>query len=545
MNILQNNPYRMLGVFANTSVKERVASLNKMKAYLMVGKTISFPLDISQYLHSIDRTTDSVLDANSKLTLPIDQIHYAQFWFVKSTVEDEIAFNYLFSGNMDKAVEIWSKLDGVSSIQNRIVCELIKRNFQKALLCAEELYGNSDKIKEFITLILRNNTNIVSSKELVFYFLDKILDEMSADYMLKCISNSEWKNYIIDKVSKPLIDKIENAVSVSKHSLGQSASERLKSGKLLQKNTKSKLLYLKSLLSECNSKYQMIADKLATNILDCSIDYFNHAQDYDAPGNAFELASYAMSIAVGKLVKDRCKTNLDTIKQRIDNLPPAEIFSDYSSINQILQEYSQLPHIIYNAMPLLHKTKPYLESIRAKLGNRNEFYSYISTQVVITAMNFMIEDLNTTLNCSDIRLIKNTLKNATILLKLVDNFDMDENYRLEYYNISKARIEKLCGVNMASPILSYVAVLVLIALTIFVAYMLDNGGVSYFVYASVISILSFLYPSYERSNYDGWNFFEEVSSFGFISLIFILLFIPLVIHYWIYKGIKFLISIFF
>lgn len=48
MNILQNNPYRMLGVFANTSVKERVASLNKMKAYLMVGKTISFPSDISQ-----------------------------------------------------------------------------------------------------------------------------------------------------------------------------------------------------------------------------------------------------------------------------------------------------------------------------------------------------------------------------------------------------------------------------------------------------------------------------------------------------------------
>lgn len=543
MNILQNNPYRMLGVFANTSVKERVASLNKMKAYLMVGKTISFPSDISQYLHSIDRTTDSVLDANSKLTLPIDQIHYAQFWFVKSTVEDEIAFNYLFSGNMDKAVEIWSKLDGVSSIQNRIVCELIKRNFQKALLCAEELYGNSDKIKEFITLILRNNTNIVSSKELVFYFLDKILDEMSADYMLKCISNSEWKNYIIDKVSKPLIDKIENAVSVSKHSLGQSASERLKSGKLLQKNTKSKLLYLKSLLSECNSKYQMIADKLATNILDCSIDYFNHTQDYDAPSKAFELASYAMSIAVGKLVKDRCKTNLDTIKQQIDNQPPVEISSEYTFIKQTIQKYSQLPHIIFNAMLLLQQTKPSLERIRATVGNWNECYIYISTQVVVTAMNFLVEDINATVNCSDTRLIKNTLKNALKLLQVLDTFDMDSSYRLEYYNINKAAIKKMCGVN--SPILSYVAVLVLIALTFFVGYKLDNGDVSYVIYASVISLLSFLYPSYEQSNYDGWTFLEEVSSFGYIFLIFILLFIPFIIHYWIYKGIKFLISILF
>lgn len=539
MNILQNNPYRILGVFANTSVKERVASLNKMKAYLMVGKTISFPSDISQYLHSIDRTTDSVLDANSKLTLPIDQIHYAQFWFVKSTVEDEIAFNYLFSGNMDKAVEIWSKLDGVSSIQNRIVCELIKRNFQNALLCAEELYGKSEKIKEFITLILRNNTNIVSSKELVFYFLDKILDEMSADYMLKCISNSEWKNYIIDKVSKPLIDKIENAVSVSKHSLGQSASERLKSGKLLQKNTKSKLLYLKSLLSECNSKYQMIADKLATNILDCSIDYFNHSQDYDAPSKAFELASYAMSIAVGKLVKDRCKTNLDTIKQQIDNQPPVGISSEYTFIKQTIQKYSQLPHIIFNAMLLLQQTKPSLERIRATVGNWNECYIYISTQVVVTAMNFLVEDINATVNCSDTRLIKNTLKNALKLLQVLDTFDMDSSYRLEYYNINKATIKKLCGVN--SPILSYVAVLVLIALTIYVGYRLDNGDINYVIYASVLSLISFLYPSYERSNNDGWTFFEELTSFGCISL----LFIPFIIHYWMYKGIKFLISIFF
>ena len=545
MNILQNNPYRMLGVFANTSVKERVASLNKMKAYLMVGKTISFPLDISQYLYSIDRTTDSVLDANSKLTLPIDQIRYAQFWFVKSTVEDEIAFNYLFSGNIEKAVEIWSKLDGVSSLQNRLICELIKRNFQKALLCAEELYGKSEKIKEFITLILRNNSNIVSSKELVFYFLDKILDEMSADYMLKCISNSEWKNYIIDKVSKPLIDKIENAVSVSKHSLGQSASESLKSGKLLQNDTKSELLQLNSLLSECDSKYQMIADKLATNILECSIDYYNHTQDYDAPSKAFELASYAMSIAVGKLVKHRCKINLDTFKQQIDNQPPVGISSDYTIIKQTIQKYSQLPHIIFNAMLLLQQTKPYLERIRASIGKWNKYYIYISTQVVVTAMNFLVEDINATVNCSDTRLIKNTLKNALKLLQVLDTFDMDKSYRLESYNINKASIEKLCGVNVASPILSYVAVLILIALTIFVGYMLDNGDGSYVVYASVISLLSFLYPSYERSNYDGWKFFEEILSFSYIFLIFILLVIPFIIHYWMYKGIKFLISIFF
>ena len=121
MNVIENNPYRQLGIYSNSPVKERVANSNRLKAFLKVGKQVDFPLDLTQYLLPIIRTSESVAQAEACLALPNEQLKYAQFWFVKATPLDDIAFNHLFAGNMEGAVEIWSKRDNASSLQNRLV----------------------------------------------------------------------------------------------------------------------------------------------------------------------------------------------------------------------------------------------------------------------------------------------------------------------------------------------------------------------------------------------------------------------------------------
>ena len=138
MNILQNNPYRILGVYSNSPTKERLANHNRMKAFLKVGKSVSFPLDLPQYLSSVNRTNATVADAEAKLTLPKDRMLYSRFWFVKVTPLDEVAFNHLISGDMDKAEEIWYKKECASSLQNLIVCALIRDDYETAMSRAEE-----------------------------------------------------------------------------------------------------------------------------------------------------------------------------------------------------------------------------------------------------------------------------------------------------------------------------------------------------------------------------------------------------------------------
>lgn len=151
MDIINNNPYRLLGVYANSPTRERVANHNRMKAFFKVGRQTSFPLDLTSLLPAITRTSESVEEAEAKLTLPNEQLKYAQFWFIKNTAIDEVAFNNLVAGNIAKAMDIWEKKECSSSLQNIVVCSLIQGEYAKAIASAQKLY--TTYTKEFVETI--------------------------------------------------------------------------------------------------------------------------------------------------------------------------------------------------------------------------------------------------------------------------------------------------------------------------------------------------------------------------------------------------------
>ena len=202
MNVLNNNPYRLLGVYANSPTKERLANHNRMKAFLKVGKPVSFPLDLPQYLQPINRIDALVADAEAKLALPKDQMFYAQFWFVKTTPLDDVAFNHLIAGELSKAEEIWQKKETLSSLQNRIVCALMRDDYAQALSCAEALYGNMQYVNQFVLAVIGTGGN-VDVTNLPFTFLNILCEEIGVQKILPHIANSIWKKYISGKVEKP------------------------------------------------------------------------------------------------------------------------------------------------------------------------------------------------------------------------------------------------------------------------------------------------------------------------------------------------------
>ena len=393
MNILQNNPYRQLGVYSNSSTKERLANHNRMKAFLKVGKSVSFPLDVPQYLSSINRTEASAADAEAKLTLPKDQILHAQFWFIKTTPLDEVAFNHLFAGEIDKAEEIWQKRECLSALQNRIVCALIRNRYDSAIKCAEVLYGNTQYLNQFVSTIIGTGGNFDISN-LAFSFLDILCDEIGASKLLPFITNSSWKEHIGEKAVKPLVDSIQEAINIAQKTKGKGSNARLNAGETLRINTRNAILQLKGFLSTKDLQYQMIADKLGLEILQCGIDYFNDSEEPDAAHKAMSLQKYAKSIAVGQIAKDRCKENVDILQRIIDNLPPSEVFAEDRAIKEELRKYCQLPDKICHAVTLLKNTRPYMLSIKQKMGADNAYYLKITTQVIGNALHNIIEEVN-------------------------------------------------------------------------------------------------------------------------------------------------------
>ena len=364
-----------------------------MKAFLKVGKSVSFPLDVPQYLSSINRTEASAADAEAKLTLPKDQILHAQFWFIKTTPLDEVAFNHLFAGEIDKAEEIWQKRECLSALQNRIVCALIRNRYDSAIKCAEVLYGNTQYLNQFVSTIIGTGGNFDVSN-LAFSFLDILCDEIGASKLLPFIANSSWKEHIGEKAVKPLIDSIQEAINIAQKTKGKGSNARLNAGETLRRNTRNAILQLKGFLSTKDLQYQMIADKLGLEILQCGIDYFNDSEEPDAAHKAMSLQKYAKSIAVGQMAKDRCKENVDILQRIIDNLPPSEVFAEDRAIKEELRKYCQLPDKICHAVTLLKNTRPYMLSIKQKMGADNAYYLKITTQVIGNALHNIIEEVN-------------------------------------------------------------------------------------------------------------------------------------------------------
>ena len=458
MNILQNNPYRQLGVYSNSPTKERLANHNRMKAFLKVGKSVSFPLDMPQYLSSINRTEASVADAEAKLTLPKDQILYAQFWFMKATPLDEVAFNHLFAGEIKKAEEIWQKRECLSALQNLIVCALIRNKYDFAIEYAEDLYGNTQYLNQFVSTIIGTGGNFDVSN-LAFSFLDILCDEIGASKLLPFIANSSWKEYIGEKAVKPLIDSIQEAINIAQKTKGKGSNARLNAGEALRKNTRNAILQLKGFLSTEDLQYQMIADKLGLEILQCAIDYFNDSEEPDSAHKAMSLLRYAKSIVVGQMAKDRCKENVDILQRIIDNLPPSEVSEEDRAIHEELRKYCLLPDKICHAVTLLNNTKPYIQSIKRKLGVSNAYYLKISTQIVGNALSNVIAEVNeaqsifsadkddpnaTLAAILGITHVKSVLEEAWKATRIMDSFDMESEYKNGRYNENRSILKELC-----------------------------------------------------------------------------------------------------
>lgn len=458
MNILQNNPYRILGVYSNSPTKERLANHNRMKAFLKVGKSVFFPLDLPQYLSAINRTEASVADAESKLTLPKDQILYAQFWFIKTTPLDEVAFNHLFAGEIDKTEEIWQKRECASSLQNLLVCALMHNDYATAISYAETLYGSAQYATQLISAVVGDSANI-DIISLSHDFLDVLIEEVGCPIIIRYLNISEWKSYVSKKAVSPIIKQLEEAVAKAMSTRKNGPIARWNAGNELMATAKQLLLQLRKLLPKSDLQYQVIADKVGIEILQCGIDYFNDSEEFDAADKAMSLQKYAKSIAVGQMAKDRCKENVDILQRIIDNLPPSEVFVEDRAIHEELRKYCLLPDKICHAVTLLNNTKPHIQSIKRKLGVSNSYYLKISTQVVGNALSNIIAEVNisqsifsadkddpnaTLAAILGITHVKSVLEEAWKATRIMDGFDMEADYKSGRYSENRSILKGLC-----------------------------------------------------------------------------------------------------
>lgn len=450
--IVLQNPYRILGIYANSPKRDIVANKGKVTAFLKVNRSLEFPFDLKGILPPINRTLEMIEQAEGYLTLAKEQIKYAQFWFLKLSPQDEVAFNHLFAGNFAYAKEIWSKFESLSSLQNRIVCYLIDNKPWLAVKEAEKLYENYGST--YINNIDDSCTLHLTGRELLHQFIDSLSSEIEMKNLLSYDFSDETKNYIRRYTIEPLINHILSEIEKTKRVSHDNATARIGAARNLVKNTKDDIGTLKSILEESNPQYQMIADKLGLEILQCGIDYFNNSDDVDRHQTAMKMQKYAQSIVEGSLAKQRCEENVKILQRLIDELPPNEalIYDQYieNSLSNIINTITNRIYIAPKRMgclkELLKKCGPYIGSIKEICGVNHPYYIRKSTQIIDYVLTHVIDIVNGQLDHiknysgygisvprSSIDDLRQVIVDAWQITQMMDKFDMDPAFKQNRY----------------------------------------------------------------------------------------------------------------
>jgi hypothetical protein len=115
MELIKNNPHRLLGVLVGTSPKVILSRVNNLKIYLSADEEIPWeelPYGFDR-IGKIFRTLETINSANSKLNIASEKILNSIFWFYEgSKVGDKDAFESMRDGDLENASEVWQSIIG-------------------------------------------------------------------------------------------------------------------------------------------------------------------------------------------------------------------------------------------------------------------------------------------------------------------------------------------------------------------------------------------------------------------------------------------------
>ena len=421
--IIAENPFRILGVYANASQREIQSNAARIKRFLEIGKQPSFPTDFNNVLPPLERTQGMVDYALSQISQPREKLGYAFLWFSKPQNEQQQnGENLLREGKIIESCEIVTKdcvrfnfapylclsMQGTSSGFNIInwlsVCEhfLLKKRMRKS----EQTINQEESWLEEIC----GKDYSISKEECLIIFFDMLSTFLNPAHLWANSKEHYFSNIVIehlfDKSIGQNIAHINSQIASLKQIDEKETSTILNAITDLKHNTIDDIDIIDEYLSPSDVRYTSVHDALSDAILQSAIDCYNHADNRSAIArDIYSLMSYANELAKGDLLKNRCKDNLIIIKEAIDDLPPVgleetdkELYAAVTRARNSADTIEQAKALLKEAEPLLFIIK--LESLKQPtlFGSSPDqilaYYTKVSTFIANVCLNKIIADVN-------------------------------------------------------------------------------------------------------------------------------------------------------
>ena len=353
MNIIENNPFRVLGVISNSSPKEAKQSETFILRYLDIGKSANLQFDITPPLNHLERTSEIVKNARRQIHNDFDKLTHSVFWFVNGSTVDKIALDKLSSEkNIDKALESFRKgsrnflisKNSFSSILNFSTLEIISYNLHKdeerlknAIKYKYQIINDNTVFNDFEKLITSStdkidhksflNKYIENTKVLLKEIFPKkdlnklLLDVFSEDKSIIKEIHDNILSDLVDELKKKLKefgDFFNKQTKKSDKQIIKSKSTILSRAKKLFLETKSDLKKLKKITGKDNFQFTDLANEVYSFINGSVIMCYNKEVNTSTSANnpyieLLELLTKEMS-TINCTIKSTIIKNLSIIK---------------------------------------------------------------------------------------------------------------------------------------------------------------------------------------------------------------------------------------
>ena len=331
-DFIQNNPFRVMGVFTNDSSDIISTNNSRMKAFAVIGKVVSFWQDmISVFDTEPNRQVETLASSVAALSSPEGRLRSGLFWFMNLNATDARALAALARcGDLLEARKIWE--DGeqnMSSLQNQLMCCLLKdpRSYSKALQLASTLYRKYGH--DFVVTVC-NGFEVVSSDQLMSMFLTEIVKASDGDcwWWDKAVKRQGSKAIDLQWTEAKAslhIGKLQDALNVAKTTEIHSTQDNYDIAVALMKQAEPHLKALKALNDghpALLSRYATIADAVCEEILNREIEYYNHIGWFLGKADrVLVLKRFCYRYAATVRFKDRCRLNINIVLGRSSNAP--------------------------------------------------------------------------------------------------------------------------------------------------------------------------------------------------------------------------------
>jgi len=322
MNIIEKNPYRILGIISNASAKETKESETFILRYLDIGKSADLKFDITPPLSHLERTSEIVKNAKREIHNDFDKLIYSIFWFINGSLGDKIALEKLSSEkNIDKASETFKigsrnfviSKTSFSSILNFSTLEIIsyvshkdEDRLKNAIRYKYDVIKDKTTFKDF-ELLITSSTNKINHKSFIDKYLENVkgllkeifprkdqnkllLDIFSDDNNISEEIEGQITSSLVESINKNLVlsdsffeiqsNKTDSQIISSKSSI-------INRSKKLVSDTKSDLNKLKKAVGKNNYQFSNLVNEVYTRVNASVIMCFN--KEMDKLNSAIEL----------------------------------------------------------------------------------------------------------------------------------------------------------------------------------------------------------------------------------------------------------------